>query len=389
MVYLPQPGRTIHRELEKLGGLDKLNIKGWCVSDDQVMHLATAEVSHFSPTSPHLHLTSPHLSCLTHLQALIEHGDNPLSELYPLLARHYVLSFQDMAGRKPGPRTIKSVQHLASHPWNSIPYSPQGGGCGGAMRAMCIGLRFPGESNARSPITHARRPTFTDGPYAFPLHVQRDKLIAASIESGRMTHNHPTGFFGVRSALSHQDSLKAPLTMVLLQALVSATFTAYAVENVPTVDWARCMLEEVDETCLVSLPTKQSRVPSSPPFLLLCHTQVMPRAYGYVKDQKRDWDAYQPDLKHFEQQWSVVHPSPFFAPDFPLRLMARSGASTQCSVGLRTESRSRHFLRYGTTLDRNFWLGNRSMDAQAGVGSAREGRLLQLNLVGRMGRRIR
>jgi hypothetical protein len=29
----------------------------------------------------------------------------------------------------------------------------------------------------------------------------------------------------------------------------------------------------------------------------------MPRAYGYVKDQTRDWDAYQPDLKHFEQQW--------------------------------------------------------------------------------------
>lgn len=196
-------GRTIHRELEKLGGLDKLNIKGWCVSDDQVMHLATAE-------------------------ALIEHGDKPLSELYPLLARHYVLSFQDMAGRKPGPRTIKSVQHLASHPWDSIPYSPQGGGCGGAMRAMCVGLRFPGESN-------------------------RDKLIAASIESGRMTHNHPTGFFG---------------------ALVSATFTAYAVENVPTVDWVRCMLEE-----------------------------VMPRAYSYVKDQERDWDAYQPDLEHFEQQW--------------------------------------------------------------------------------------
>ena len=40
-------------------------------------------------------------------------------------------------------------------------------------------------------------------------------------------------------------------------------------------------------------------------FLLLC-TQVMPRAYGYVKDQKKDWDAYQPDLKHFEQQWQVL-----------------------------------------------------------------------------------
>jgi hypothetical protein len=169
VVYCPQPGRTIHCKLEKIGGLDKLNIKGWCVSDDQVMHLATTKVSHFSPTSPHL--TSPHLSCLTHLQALIEHGDNPLSELYPLLARHYVLSFQDMAGHKPGLRTIKSMQHLASHPWDSILYLLQGGGCGGAMWAMCIGLCFPGELNAHSSITHARRPTFTDGPYAFPLHM--------------------------------------------------------------------------------------------------------------------------------------------------------------------------------------------------------------------------
>ncbi len=40
-----------------------------------------------------------------------------------------------------------------------------------------------------------------------------------------------------------------------------------------------------------------------PPSVL---TQVMPRAYGYVKDQKKDWDAYQPDLKHFEQQWQVL-----------------------------------------------------------------------------------
>lgn len=36
-------GEAIHRELKNLGGLEKIDIKGWVVSDDTVLHLATAE----------------------------------------------------------------------------------------------------------------------------------------------------------------------------------------------------------------------------------------------------------------------------------------------------------------------------------------------------------
>lgn len=36
-------GEAIHQELQSLGGLENIDIKGWVVSDDTVLHLATAE----------------------------------------------------------------------------------------------------------------------------------------------------------------------------------------------------------------------------------------------------------------------------------------------------------------------------------------------------------
>ena len=36
-------GPAIHKELQQLGGLEKLDVKGWLVSDDTVFHIAVAE----------------------------------------------------------------------------------------------------------------------------------------------------------------------------------------------------------------------------------------------------------------------------------------------------------------------------------------------------------
>ncbi|KAG8140385.1 hypothetical protein E2320_003120 [Naja naja] len=134
-------GPQIHQELQEMGGLGKIHVAlpDWPVSDDTVLHLATAEA----------------LATGT-------------SQLRP---------------GKPG----------GYH----IPFNSNATGCGAAMRSMCIGLRYPHPSDLNT-------------------------LIQVSIESGRMTHHHPTGYLG---------------------SLASALFTAYAVQGRPLELWGPGLLK--------------------------------------------------------------------------------------------------------------------------------------------------
>jgi len=170
-------GPQIHRELEALGGLSNISasLPDWPVSDDTVMHLATAE-------------------------ALVDETEVGVA-LYRRIAEKYVESMKDMEGRKPGPTSIQGCKDLRPGERDGfrIPFNPNASGCGAAMRSMCVGLRFPEEEDLRS-------------------------LVAVSLESGRMTHHHPTGYLG---------------------AVATAFFTACAINKIPLSLWGRRLLEEV------------------------------------------------------------------------------------------------------------------------------------------------
>ncbi len=172
-------GQRIHQQLEKIGGLDQLrvNVRDWMISDDTVMHLATAE-------------------------ALVSDWDT-LPSLYSTLARKYRECMRDMTGRAPGLTCSASVHKLrpaVDKGWH-IPFNPRGGGCGAAMRAVPIGLLLWKPEDLPS-------------------------LIAISVESGRMTHNCPTGYLG---------------------AMAVALFVSYAVQKKPLKEWGAGLISTLDQ----------------------------------------------------------------------------------------------------------------------------------------------
>ncbi|XP_022525092.2 ADP-ribosylhydrolase ARH1 isoform X1 [Astyanax mexicanus] len=198
-------GPTIHQAVKELGGLKNITAKlpEWLVSDDTVLHLATAEAL-----------------------ATGKEGEELLHEV----AWRYQKGMEDMSGRAPGGSTIMGVQYLRPGQKDGyrIPYNSRSGGCGAAMRAMCIGLRYP-------------KPE------------QLSTLVAVAVETGRMTHTHPTGFLG---------------------SVASALFAAYAIQRRPIMTWG---LGLVNEACPVA--------------------REFVKTAGYaVKETGRDWG-------YFTEKW--------------------------------------------------------------------------------------
>ena len=171
-------GVRIHESLEQLGGLEKIvvNPKDWMVSDDTVMHLATAEA--------------------------LASDWKDRGQLLDAIATQYKACFSDMAGRAPGITTGGAVHMLRpGRPHGcEIHFNAKGGGCGAAMRSAPIGLYYYRQEDI-------------------------DDLVAVSVESGRMTHNHPTGYLG---------------------SLATALFVSYAIQKKPLVEWGAGLLQTLD-----------------------------------------------------------------------------------------------------------------------------------------------
>ena len=171
-------GERIHEQLALLGGIEafKVDPSKWMVSDDTVMHIATAE-------------------------ALLSKWST-FEELYHSLAKHYKECMKDMAGRAPGITCGAKIRLLRPTvpKGYTIPFNPSGGGCGAAMRSAPIGLLYWKPEQIKD-------------------------LVAVSIESGRMSHNHPTGFLG---------------------SLATALFVAFSIQGKPLREWGVGLLQTLD-----------------------------------------------------------------------------------------------------------------------------------------------
>ncbi|KAJ0056379.1 hypothetical protein NL108_006863, partial [Boleophthalmus pectinirostris] len=154
-----------------------------------------------------------------------------LEDLYRELVRLYVEAMVCLQGRVPDPFTVEGCVHLKPHnyllAWHT-PFNEKGwSGFGAAAKAMCVGMR-----------------------YWQPERL--DNLVEVSIESGRMTHNHPTGFLG---------------------SLATALFASLAIQGKPLVSWGRELMT------------------------------VIPKAEEYCRKTIRHMAEYQENWFYFEAKW--------------------------------------------------------------------------------------
>ena len=170
-------------------------------------------------------------------KALLKPYDT-LEQLYNHIVDEFIVAFNfftkngEFEKRQIGKTLLESLRQIAKgRKWNGMEYDYYAGGSGASMRSLCIGLAYHGINN-------------------------REQLIQVGIESSRITHNSTVGFLG---------------------GLVSALFTAYAIENISLDKWPFLLLE-------------------------LFRSNVID---DYRKSTDRDYDRYSKDVHIFIDKWTT------------------------------------------------------------------------------------
>ena len=122
---------------------------------------------------------------------------NKISDFGSAIRTAYLDILPKIEQRHGGITTMRSLETQKLIKWDKLPYNRDHNGSGTSMRTGCIGLFYPGKDN-------------------------RGKLIAFSIEASRVTHNSAVGMLG---------------------GLVSALFTAYAIEKTNINKWPHKLLK--------------------------------------------------------------------------------------------------------------------------------------------------
>lgn len=178
-----------------LGGINGINLNGWHVSDDALFNMAIASALIKSKNNNDVIL-------------------NKIKSEFSYLFEKIQNELNYKVNRYIGITTAKYIQKFTDKiDGRFLGFDPMTGGNGAAMRTHSIGLAFFGKSN-------------------------RDKLIDIAIESSRMTHNSPIGFLG---------------------GLVTALFTAFAIEGVFIEKWPFKMLKILESDAVLKYIRKDSR----------------------------------------------------------------------------------------------------------------------------------
>jgi ADP-ribosylarginine hydrolase len=169
----------------ELGGYTGINLKGWYVSDDTILHnaLGASFIDDFATSE----------SLITRI----------LSNFNNAFSNNEYAGDSGEVDRAFGTTTIKKIKQYRAliskkeiMP-KDVSYDKKGGGSGSSMRTMCIGLVYHREEDL-------------------------DKLLNVSIFSSLLTHGHPIGYLG---------------------GMVSALFTSYAIRGVEIEKWSSMLLE--------------------------------------------------------------------------------------------------------------------------------------------------